>query len=102
MVIAQLNDGLRYTDWGYETSSRKWNRGRNGLHQLEQPVEPSILFPGRRFISPVCISLDLSASLGALFKGYLSLLQQHGLIVRKLLFLVLILFPVHCVASGQS
>ena len=25
---------------------RKWNRGRNGLHQLGQPVAPSILFPG--------------------------------------------------------
>ena len=25
--------------------NRKWNRGRNGLHQLEQPVAPSILFP---------------------------------------------------------
>ena len=37
-------------------SSRKWNRGRNGLHQLGQPVAPSILFPGRRFISPVCTS----------------------------------------------
>ena len=24
---------------------RKWNRGRNGLHQLGQPVAPSILFP---------------------------------------------------------
>ena len=39
-------------------SSRKWNRGRNGLHQLGQPVAPSILFPGRHFISPVCIVLD--------------------------------------------
>ena len=45
------------TDWGYETSSRKWNRGRNGLHQLGQPVAPSIATytPGQRFISPVCI-----------------------------------------------
>ena len=25
---------LYCTDWGYETSSRKWNRGRSGLHQL--------------------------------------------------------------------
>ena len=24
---------------------RKWNRGRNGLHQLGQPVAPSTLFP---------------------------------------------------------
>ena len=43
------------TEWGYETSSRKWNRGHNGLHQLGQPVAPSIPFPRRRFISPVCI-----------------------------------------------
>ena len=42
------------TDWGYEKSSRKWNRGRNGLHQLGLPVAPSILFPGRCFRSPVC------------------------------------------------
>ena len=34
-----------HTDWGYETSSRKWKRGRNGLHQLGQPVAPSVLFP---------------------------------------------------------
>ena len=46
------------TDWGYEMSSRTWNRGINGLHQLGQPVVPSILFPGRRFISPVCTSCD--------------------------------------------
>ena len=32
------------TDWGYGTSSRKWNRERNSLHQLGQPVAPSILF----------------------------------------------------------
>ena len=32
------------TDWGYEMSSRKWNRGRNGLHQVGQPVAPFILF----------------------------------------------------------
>ena len=43
------------TEWGYETSSRKWNRGCNGLHQLGQPVAPSIQFPGRCFTSPVCI-----------------------------------------------
>ena len=30
-------------------------RPGNGLHQLGQPVAPSILFPGRHFISPVCI-----------------------------------------------
>ena len=24
---------------------RTWNRGRNGLHQLGQPIAPSILFP---------------------------------------------------------
>ena len=48
------HSALHCTDWGYETSSRKWNRGHNGLHQLGQPVAPSILFPGRRFISPVC------------------------------------------------
>ena len=33
---------LRYvgdtTDWGYETSSRKWNRGRNRLPKLVQTI----------------------------------------------------------------
>ena len=48
------------TDWEYEKSSRKWNRGRNGLHQLGQPVAPSILFPGRCFISPVCSSRNVT------------------------------------------
>ena len=50
------SDLMYSTDWGCETSFRKWNRGCNGLHQLGQPVAPSILFPGRRFISPVCMS----------------------------------------------
>ena len=50
------------TDWGYETSPRKWNRGRNGLHQLGQPVAPSIIFPGRRFISPVCTHFRFNRS----------------------------------------
>ena len=54
IVKFRLLEMLLTTDWGYETSSRKWNRGHNGLHQLGQPVAPSILFPGRRFISPVC------------------------------------------------
>ena len=31
-------------------------RPGNGLHQLGQPVAPSIPFPGWRFISPVCIN----------------------------------------------
>ena len=50
------SDLMYSTDWGCETSFRKWNRGCNGLHQLGQPVAPSIIFPGRRFISPVCMS----------------------------------------------
>ena len=32
------------TDWGYETSSRKWNRGRNGLHQLGSLLRPLFYF----------------------------------------------------------
>ena len=33
------------TLWIKRIEHRKWNRGRNGLHQLGQPVAPSILFP---------------------------------------------------------
>ena len=36
---------LDYTLWIKRIEHRKWNRGRNGLHQLGQPVAPSILFP---------------------------------------------------------
>ena len=41
---------LRYilfnsTLWIKRIEHRKWNRRRNGLHQLGQPVAPSILFP---------------------------------------------------------
>ena len=44
IVLAFL--GHYSTDWGYKTSSRIWNRGGNGLHQLGQPVAPSVLlFP---------------------------------------------------------
>ena len=56
---SKITCNQKSTDWGYEVSSRKWNRGRKGLHQLGQPVVPSILFPGRRFISPVCIRMAL-------------------------------------------
>ena len=33
------------TVFAFRFEHRKWNRGRNGLHQLGQPVSPSILFP---------------------------------------------------------
>ena len=33
------------TGFAFSFEHRKWNRGRNGLHQLGQPVAPSILFP---------------------------------------------------------
>ena len=33
------------TGFAFRFEHRKWNRGRNGLHQLRQPVAPSILFP---------------------------------------------------------
>ena len=33
------------TLWIKRIEQRKWNRGRNGLHQLGQPVAQSILFP---------------------------------------------------------
>ena len=36
---------LDYTLWIKRIEHRKWNRGHNGLHQLGQPVAPSILFP---------------------------------------------------------
>ena len=39
-VLPQRFFAVICTDWGYETSSRKWNRGRNGLHQLGQPTVP--------------------------------------------------------------
>ena len=35
---------------------RPGNRGHNRLPKLVQTIAPSIPFPGRRFISPVCIS----------------------------------------------
>ena len=34
-----------YTGFTFRFEHRKWNRGRNGLHQLGQPVAPSVLFP---------------------------------------------------------
>ena len=34
-----------YTFWIKRIEGMKWYRGRNGLHQLEQPIAPSILFP---------------------------------------------------------
>ena len=33
------------TGLAFRFEHRKWNRGCNGLHQLGQPVAPSILFP---------------------------------------------------------
>ena len=33
------------TGFAFRFEHRKWNRGHNGLHQLGQPVAPSILFP---------------------------------------------------------
>ena len=36
---------LTYTGFAFRFEHRKWNRGRTGLHQLGQPVAPSILFP---------------------------------------------------------
>ena len=33
------------TGFAFRFEHRKWNRGRNGLHQLGQPVAPSILLP---------------------------------------------------------
>ena len=33
------------TGFAFRFEHRKWNRGRIGLHQLGQPVAPSILFP---------------------------------------------------------
>ena len=33
------------TGFAFRFEHRKWNRGRNGLHQLGQPVAPSVLFP---------------------------------------------------------
>ena len=35
----------QHTGFAFRFEHRKWNRGRNGLHQLGQPVTPSILFP---------------------------------------------------------
>ena len=34
-----------FTGFAFRFEHRKWNRGRNGLHQLGQPVAPSVLFP---------------------------------------------------------
>ena len=36
---------ITYTGFAFRFEHRKWNRGHNGLHQLGQPVAPSILFP---------------------------------------------------------
>ena len=33
------------TGFAFRFEHRKWNRGRNFLHQLGQPVAPSVLFP---------------------------------------------------------
>ena len=33
------------TGFAFRFEPRKWNRGRNGLHQLGQPVAPSVPFP---------------------------------------------------------
>ena len=33
------------TGFAFRFEHRKWNRGRNGLLQLEQPVAPSVPFP---------------------------------------------------------
>ena len=33
------------TGFAFRIEHRKWNRGRNGLHQLGQPVAPSVPFP---------------------------------------------------------
>ena len=37
--------GFKSTGFAFRFEHRKWNRGRNGLHQLGQPVAPSVLFP---------------------------------------------------------
>ena len=37
--------GVPCTEFAFRIEHRKWNRGRNALHQLGQPVAPSILFP---------------------------------------------------------
>ena len=50
------------TGFAFSFERRKWNRGRNGLHQLGQPVAPSILFPGRCFISPFCTVISARMS----------------------------------------
>ena len=36
---------LSFNGFAFRFEHRKWNRGRNGLQQLGQPVAPSILFP---------------------------------------------------------
>ena len=36
---------MNCTGFAFRFEHRKWNRGCNGLHQLGQPVAPSILFP---------------------------------------------------------
>ena len=33
------------TRFAFRFEHRKWNRGRNGMHQLGQPVAPSVPFP---------------------------------------------------------
>ena len=42
---APVMDFPKCTLWIKRIEHRKWNRGHNGLHQLGQPVAPSILFP---------------------------------------------------------
>ena len=36
---------MQHTGFAFRFECREWNRGRNGLHQLGQPVAPSVLFP---------------------------------------------------------
>ena len=46
-MVAPLSLEFRLpsTGFAFRIEHRKWNRGRNSLHQLGQPVAPSILFP---------------------------------------------------------
>ena len=49
IVFRNINTTISFmgksTGFAFRFEHRKWNRGRNGLHQLGQPVGPSILFP---------------------------------------------------------
>ena len=40
IVVVELS-----TVFAFRFEHRKWNRGRNGLRQLGQPVAPSVPFP---------------------------------------------------------